>query len=60
MSKGKISINITTDEFIFIDPETGQKFTQEDFNRRYKKLGGLNLGGLRGKVQEKVGEKNKN
>jgi hypothetical protein len=52
--KGKITTNITKSEFIFIDPQTGEKLTQEEFNRRHKKTGGFNLGGLRGKVPKKV------
>lgn len=48
MKKGKVNIKITKNETIFIDGETGDALTPQEFARRHKK--GIDLGGLRKKV----------
>lgn len=40
--KGQVTVNITNNERIFIDPETGQQLTPEQFALRYK-MGGLGM-----------------
>ncbi len=56
MAKHKIDINITKHEYGFIDGQTGEELTQEQFNRKYKKIGGFDLGGNRVKVQKESGQ----
>jgi len=59
--KGKITINITKHEQIYIDGATGHRFTsKEEFDTRYKK-GGIGLGCLGNKVpsEARQGEESK-
>ena len=57
--KGKILTNITKSDYGFIDGRTGEELTKEQFDRKYKKVGGLNLGGNRVKISAESGKKEK-
>lgn len=62
MAKHKVEINIVKNEYAFIDGQTGQKFTKEEFDRKYRKVPSANMGILGGeaKTEERAGEAVKN
>jgi hypothetical protein len=39
MSKGKVEINITKQQYDFIDGATGEKISPEEFAKRYPSVG---------------------
>lgn len=39
---GKIEVNITKKQYVYIDPGTGQEISPEEFSKKYP---GLDLGG---------------
>ena len=56
-----VNINITKKEYAYIDGESGNELTPEQFNQKYSTI---NVGGLgtilsRGKLEEAEGENNK-
>jgi hypothetical protein len=50
MSKRNVVINVTKKDYVFIDGETGEEISKEEFDRRHKKGFGVNLGGFGGKI----------
>ncbi len=62
MAKHKLEINITKNEYAFIDGQTGGKLTKEEFDRKYKKVAAPDTGifGNEVKAKEGTGEAVKN
>lgn len=56
MAKHKIEINIVKHEYGFIDGQTGEKLSKEEFDRRYRKVPAANLGILRGALETEKGK----
>jgi len=55
MAKGKVTINITKTDYVYIDGETGEELTKAEFNRRHNKGIKSILGANRIEVQGKGG-----
>lgn len=53
MAKGKVTTNITKQEYAFIDGATGQEITREQFVQKYS---GVNIPGHKVNVGEEAGE----
>lgn len=56
MSKGNVTINITKDDYVFIDGATGEELTKEEFDRRHKAVPASNLGINRPNILEEAGK----